>query len=150
MKKADLGLAIKIASNAHYGQYDKGGNPYILHPLKVMNYCKSVDVEVKMIAILHDVVEDTNITLEDLIARGFSERVIAGVDAMTKREGECFEDYVKRLLDNNDAIIVKMGDLRDNTDVRRLRGLSQKDFKRMEKYQCLYEQLKAFRIKHNF
>jgi (p)ppGpp synthase/HD superfamily hydrolase len=141
-----LGTAIAIASKAHLGQFDKGGYPYILHPLKVMHYCHTEDPEIQMIAVLHDVVEDTVVTLQDLRTERFSQRVIDGVDAMTKRENEPINSYVSRVMTNDDAVIVKMADLRHNTDVRRLKGLTKRDMNRMETYQRLYEKLKKHRI----
>lgn len=145
-----LGVAIRIAAVAHEDQFDKGGNPYIHHPLKVMHYCHADDVEIQMIAVLHDVVEDTSVTLQNLRDAGFGSRVVGGVDAMTKRENEPINTYIERIMRNQDAVIVKMADLRHNTDVRRLKGLTEKDFKRMETYQRLYAKLKVHRQKHNF
>lgn len=145
-----LAKAIALAANHHEYQYDKGGNPYILHPLKVMHYCKSDDEEIQMIAVMHDLVEDTPVTLEELASYNFSLRVLAGVDALTKREGESINTYMKRVKANRDAIIVKMADLRHNTDVRRLKGLTEKDFKRMETYQRLYNELKEIRLSQGF
>lgn len=140
-----LDVAIRIAATHHEGQFDKGGNPYILHPLKVMHYTRSDDPEILMIAVLHDVVEDTPVTLEYLESLGFSARVIDGVDSLTKRPGETRKDYIARLLKNQDAIIVKMADVRHNSDIRRLKGLAEKDFARMRGYQELYEVLKNAR-----
>lgn len=78
---------------------------------------------------------------------GFSKRVLDGVDAMTKRDGESLNAYMKRVMENSDAVKVKMADLRHNTDVRRLKGLTEKDFKRMETYQRFYAKLKEHSIK---
>lgn len=142
---ATLDVAIHIAAKHHLGQFDKGGNPYILHPLKVMHYTRSEDPEVQMIAILHDIVEDTEVTLEYLEHLGFSSRVVDGIDAMTKRKGEEYNDYIRRVSSNFDAIIVKMADLRHNTDIRRLKGITEKDHARMKRYQETYEKLKMIR-----
>ena len=155
---SDLGKMIAIAATRHEGQYDKGGNPYILHPLKVMHYTLSEDPEVQMIAVGHDLVEDTDVTLEYLESLGFTDRVIDGIDAVSRREfiidGEVVledkEVYRERVKQNRDAIIVKMADLRHNTDVRRLKGLTEKDFKRMEDYQRFYAELKAIRLKEGY
>lgn len=139
---SDLGKMIALSATRHEGQYDKGGNPYILHPLKVMHYTRSEDPEVQMIAVGHDLVEDTDVTLEYLESLGFSDRVIDGIDALTKRVDETLCDYQKRVKSNRDSVLVKMADIRHNMDVRRLKGLTEKDFKRMENYQKFYMELK--------
>lgn len=145
-----LSDAIMLASIYHAKQSDKGGNPYILHPLKVMHYTRSEDQEVMKIAVLHDIVEDTPLTLNDLRNAGFSWRVIDGVDAMTKRKGETKEEYMQRIMLNRDAVIVKMADLRHNSDIRRLKGITEKDFKRMEWYQKAYSMLRDHRQLNGF
>lgn len=139
-----LGIAIRIAVEAHDGQKDKAGMPYILHPLKVMHYTKSVDQEIMAIAVLHDTVEDNkNITYSYLREQGLSDRVIDGVRCLTKVPGETYSEYIDRVKANRDAIIVKMADLRHNSDLRRLKGISQKDIDRTVKYQRTYLELKA-------
>lgn len=148
--EGSLSNAILLASMFHSNQTDKGGNPYILHPLKVMHYTRSEDQEIQMIAVMHDLVEDTAITLEDLRVAGFSQRVLDGVDAMTKRDGEPIGRYLTRLMLNNDAVVVKMADLRHNSDISRLKGLSQKDFARMERYQQDYSMLRDHRASKGF
>lgn len=138
-----LSKAILIATNAHDGQFDKGGAPYILHPLKVMHYTRSVDPEILAIAVMHDVVEDTKVTYKDLRDVGITERVIEGVRALTKVPGETYEEYKARVKMNPDARIVKMADLRHNSDIRRLKGVTQKDIARIAKYHEFYLELKA-------
>jgi len=128
-----LGKAISLAANAHEEQSDKGGKAYILHPIRMMMRLRTDDEELMAIAILHDIVEDTHITFEDLRVY-FSERVVAGVRALTCVEGESYDDFIKRCAINPDAKIVKREDLRDNSDITRLKGLRQKDFERLEKY----------------
>lgn len=92
MKKGEmLGKAIVIATNAHAGQYDKGGKPYILHPLTVLHKLKTDDEELQCIGVMHDLFEDTNTTVDDLRAEGFSERVINGVLALTKMPGQSYD-----------------------------------------------------------
>jgi len=130
-----LGQAIALAAEVHEGQVDKGGFAYILHPLRVMNNLNSTDKELCCIAVMHDVIEDSKVTLDDLEELGFTIRVIAGVRALTHLKGEDYQDYIERAACNNDARLVKMQDLRDNSDITRLKGLTEKDFKRMEKYQ---------------
>lgn len=138
-----LSKAILIATNAHDGQFDKGGSPYIMHPIKVMHYTRSTDPEILAIAVMHDVVEDTKVTYKDLRDAGMSERVIEGVRALTKVPGETYEEYKARVKMNPDARIVKMADLRHNSDIRRLKGVTQKDIARIAKYHEFYLELKA-------
>lgn len=144
MKKGELlGRVLVLATNAHAGQFDRGGKPYILHPLKVMHYLKSDDEELQCMALLHDVVEDTKTTWDDLTAIGCTERVINGVKALTKMPGESYDQYKQRVFANEDAMKVKMADLRHNTDIRRLKGVTEKDIVRMEKYNRFYLELQA-------
>ena len=143
MKKGTmLANMLHIATTAHHGQFDKGGAPYILHPLKVMHYTKSNDEEIQCIALGHDVVEDTNITYQDLREQGLSERVIEGIRALTKIPGQTYDEYKQVVFSNRDAMVVKMADLRHNTDIRRLKGITEKDLARMAKYQMFYLELK--------
>jgi (p)ppGpp synthase/HD superfamily hydrolase len=141
--KSLLSEAIKIAVNAHDGQFDKGGNAYILHVLKVMHYTKSSDTEIQCIAVLHDVVEDTDVTLYDLERSGMTIRITKAVDVLTKRLGQTAEEYLARILANRDAMIVKLADLRHNSDIRRLKGVTDKDIKRIEKYHKMYKTIEA-------
>lgn len=144
MKRGEmLAKMLLIATNAHAGQFDKGGTPYILHPLKVMHYLKTDDEELQCIALGHDVIEDTDVTYKDLREAGISERVIEGIDALTKRLGETYEDYKERVYANRDAMKVKLCDLRHNTDIRRLKGVREKDLERMAKYQRFYLEIQA-------
>lgn len=138
-----LSTAISIAVAAHDGQFDKGGAPYILHPLKVMHYTKSSDEEILCIAVLHDAVEDNkDITFKYLLEQGMSQRVVLGVAALTKVAGEDYDSYKAKVMANPDARIVKMADLRHNSDIRRLKGVSDKDLARVSKYQKFYWELK--------
>lgn len=137
-----LAKAIALAADRHKDQFDKGGKPYILHVLKVMHYTKSEDLEVLQIAVLHDVVEDTDVTYADLRSMGFSERVIAGIRALTKIKGQTHDEYLAGILANCDAIVVKMADLRHNSDIRRLKGVTEKDVKRVVKYHNMWVMLK--------
>lgn len=143
MKKGEmLASALHLATNAHDGQFDKGGNPYILHPLKVMHYLKSCDEELQCIALLHDVIEDTATTYLDLGEAGMSLRVIQGVQALTKQKGYTYNQYKEQVFANEDAMRVKLADLRHNTDIRRLKGVSEKDMQRMAKYHVFYVELR--------
>jgi len=130
-----LATAIRIASAAHENQLDKGGSPYILHPLTVMQNLRTNDHELMAAAVLHDVVEDSNDwTPEKLREAGMSDRVLAILDCLTHRDGEGYEDYIKRISTNRDATRVKLEDLCHNMDPRRLKGIRPKDFERMTKY----------------
>lgn len=138
-----LSSAISLAALMHEQQFDKGGNPYILHVLHVMNDVRSSDLEIKQIAVLHDIVEDTPVTFIMLREMGFSERVVQNVLLLTKVKGMSYEDYLKGIATSRDAILVKMADIRHNTDIRRLKGLTDKDVARIAKYQKAYVFLKA-------
>ena len=147
MKKGELlSTMLSIATNAHHGQFDRGGNPYILHPLKVMHYVKSDDEELQCIALGHDVIEDTDVTYKDLREAGMTDRVIEGIRALTKVPGQTYDEYKEGVFANVDAMKVKLADLRHNTDVRRLKGVSEKDIARMEKYHRFYLEL-TFKLK---
>lgn len=144
MKKGEmLDKALHLATNAHHGQFDKGGKPYILHPLRVMSFLKTDDEELQCMALLHDVVEDTNVTYSDLFTLGMTERVVAGVKSLTKQRGYTYDEYKQQIFSNRDAMVVKMADLRHNTDIRRLKGVTEKDIARMAKYHTFYLELKA-------
>ena len=142
MKKGEmLASALHLATNAHNGQFDKAGNPYILHPLKVMHYLKSSDEELQCIALLHDVIEDTRVTYIELGEAGMSLRVIEAVQALTKQKGYSYANYKEQVMKNRDAMLVKLADLRHNTDIRRLKGVTEKDMQRMAKYHVFYSEL---------
>lgn len=139
--KTILAKAIAFASEKHMGQFDRGGMPYILHPLKVMHYLKSADLELMAIAVLHDVVEDCDVTYRDLLDIGMTERIVAGVQCMTKIAGETHDEYMEKIKFNKDAIRVKLCDLHHNSDVSRLKGVTEKDIRRIEKYHKMYKEL---------
>lgn len=137
----ELALAISLAAQGHIDQRDKGGKPYILHPLKVMHYLKTDDMQLMAIAVMHDLIEDTETTFEDLVEHGFSQRVLLAVNLLTKKDDLSEEDYLKGIKSNEDAVRVKLADLRHNTDVRRLKGLTDKDLLRMRKYHTMHVEL---------
>jgi (p)ppGpp synthase/HD superfamily hydrolase len=144
MKKGEmLAQMLHIATSAHHGQSDRGGNPYILHPLKVMHYLKSDDEELMCMALGHDVIEDTSVTYKDLRDAGISDRVIAGISCLTKQPGQTYDEYKQGVFGSEDAMRVKMADLRHNTDIRRLKGVTEKDIARMAKYQTFYMEIRA-------
>ena len=140
MKKGEmLGAMLVLATNAHAGQFDRGGKPYILHPLAVMSLLPAdADEERQCIAIGHDVIEDTDTTYQDLRDAGMSERVIDGIRALTKQPGQTYEEYQESVFANVDAMHVKQKDLQHNTDIRRLKGVTQKDIDRVAKYHMFY------------
>jgi (p)ppGpp synthase/HD superfamily hydrolase len=144
MKKGELlSTAILIATNAHAGQFDKGGKPYIFHPLRVTSFLKEDDEELQCIAVLHDVVEDTKTTWKDLIESGMTPRIIDALKLLTKLPGQTLEEYKEGVFSSVDAMKVKKCDLRHNSDIRRLKGVTQKDFERMAKYQIFFYEIES-------
>jgi guanosine-3',5'-bis(diphosphate) 3'-pyrophosphohydrolase len=129
-----LARAIQFAADKHASQVDKGGNAYILHPLRMMMRLRTSDPELMAIAVLHDVVEDCDVSFDELRAIGMTERVVTGVRALTRQAGETYEQFIERLACSPDALLVKREDLRDNSDLTRLRGVTEKDVARMQKY----------------
>lgn len=135
-----LERAIEIATEAHKCQYDKAGNDYIGHPLRVMDMGRTE--EEKIVGVLHDVVEDTEWTFAQLAAEGFSQEVIDALQCVTKlSENENYDDFIERVKKNPLATAVKINDLSDNMDIRRLPYLSDKDVKRLKKYLKAYKKL---------
>jgi (p)ppGpp synthase/HD superfamily hydrolase len=124
--------AVSIAARAHRGQKDKAGATYLLHPLRMM---LRMDTEATMMAaVLHDVVEDTEWTFERLREAGFSEEVLEAIDCLTHREGESYQEFVERVRTNPIARQVKIADLEDNMNVRRINQIGPKELERLEKY----------------
>lgn len=143
MRKGEmLNNMLVLCVNAHDGQYDKGGQPYILHPLKVMHWLKTDDEELQCIALGHDLLEDTKVTMIDIYDATHSVRVVKGIEALTKR-GDGYEAYKKQVVANPDACKVKMCDLRHNSDIRRLKGVTEEDHARIAKYHKFYMELLA-------
>lgn len=127
-----LELGISVAREAFKGYVDKGGHDYILHPLQVMNSVS--DIKEKIVAVLHDIVEDTPITLSKLTELGFDADIVEAVDAITKRQGESYDQYLYRVYINPLARNVKIKDILTNSDLTRIPSPTEKDFKRVEKY----------------
>ena len=136
-----LERAIAIAAAAHAGQLDKGGAPYILHPLKVM--LRMTTLEERIVALLHDVVEDCAISLDDLRKEGFSEEVLSAIESVTKVPGESYEDFVERAAQNPIGRVVKLADLEENSDLSRIASPSWEDLERIEKYRRAIGRLRA-------
>ena len=135
-----LNKAIEIAARAHAGQMDKAGEPYILHPLRVMFGCKT---ELEMIcAVLHDCIEDTDISLEDLRREGFGKEIIAIVDTLSRRRDEKYGEFITRILENRTACRIKLADLADNMRFSRIPNPGKKDLKRLKKYKKANRRIK--------
>ena len=134
-----LEKAIALAVEAHQSQTDKAGQPYILHPLRVMMNMDSD--EERMAAILHDVVEDSAVTLDQLRRDGFPEPVIKTVDCLTRREGESYPDFITRASLDPIARKVKRADLLDNLDITRINNLTDRDLTRLSKYHRALKQI---------
>lgn len=140
-----LGLdnAIALAANSFEGEYDKGGEPYILHCIQVMeNVRKWDDVELQIAAVLHDIIEDTMITGEELLKMGYSPRVVRIVQTVTFPKDCDYDDKILEVCNDQDAIKVKMADLEHNSLILRMKGIRRKDLDRIEKYQRSYFILK--------
>ncbi len=129
---ATVERAVQIAAQAHQGQRDKAGAPYLLHPLRLMMRMESEAA--MMAAVLHDVVEDSEWTLDQLRAEGFSEEVLQAVECLTHRLGESYDEFVARVQTNAIARQVKLADLEDNMNIRRMAEITPKDLARLEKY----------------
>lgn len=134
----NLDVAITITSTAFKNRIDKAGKPYLLHCLRVMNNLNTKDEELQCIAVLHDLVEYTEYTFPMLRDLGFSERVISGVRWLTHMRDKSYEEYINDLTINQDAVKVKIADLKDNMDLTRLSNLTDKDIERLKKYHKAY------------
>ncbi|GGG61312.1 HD domain-containing protein [Paenibacillus radicis (ex Gao et al. 2016)] len=137
----NIETAISIALQAHKGQTDKGGMPYILHPLAVMNRVSAM--EEKIAAVLHDVVEDSDVTLEQLRQLGFSAEIVEAVQGLTKQEGESYDAFVARAAANPISKRVKIADIQENMDLSRIKEPSAEDLQRLEKYRAALAQLQG-------
>jgi (p)ppGpp synthase/HD superfamily hydrolase len=130
-------LALDLAWDAHQHATDKGGNPYILHSLRVMRtVCGGVHTTLKqrILGLLHDLLEDTDWTVEDLAERGFPADILNSLEALTRKPGENYMDFIERVGRDEDAILVKLADLRDNMDLSRIPCPTQEDRNRVKKY----------------
>lgn len=129
---SDLEKAIKIALEAHNNQTDKAGEPYILHPLRLM--LKFQEDDFRIVAVLHDVVEDSDFDLDYLKKKGFSPVILSTVEALTRRNGEAYQTFIERLACNNMAVRIKIEDLKDNMNLSRIKHITQDDIQRVKKY----------------
>lgn len=128
-----LDRALRLAVQVHAGTADRAGRPYLLHVLQVVAACRD-DVEAATVAALHDVVEDSAVTCKDLREQGFSAAVVEAVDALTRRDGESYEDSIERASKHALSRRVKLADLESNMDVRRLSQVTSSDLGRLERY----------------
>ncbi|PLY42255.1 GTP pyrophosphokinase [Janthinobacterium sp. ROICE36] len=140
-RRATLERAIEIAAVTHAGQTDKGGAPYLLHPLRVM--LRVAPGVQQIVAVLHDVVEDSDgkVAFADLAREGFSQEVIDGVRAVTRIEGESYEAFIARAALDPVGKAVKLADLAENSDLSRIGAPTQKDLARVEKYRRAIKRL---------
>lgn len=129
---SDLGAAILLAAKAHHGRTRRNGLPYILHPFRVMLRMKTE--EEMIVAVLHDVVEDTSVTLDELCAAGFSQPVTEAVRLLTKQHGGDYDKYLVAVSGNSLARRVKIADLEDNLNLDELPEVGDKDLLRVAKY----------------
>lgn len=136
-----LEKAISIALTAHSGKLDKGGNAYILHPLRVMFAMQTT--EEKIVAVLHDVVEDSTTTIQQLKEGKFSNRILSAVSLLTKKENQSYQEYIIAIKKNSLASKVKLADLKDNMNLTRLKKITEADKQRMKKYKGAYKLLTA-------
>lgn len=127
-----LEKALHIATDAHIYQVDKAGMPYILHPIRVASKCKTN--EERMVALLHDTIEDTEVTEGYLLSEGFPRNIVDAILSVTRNEDESYDDFIKRCRLNPIGRQVKIHDLEDNMDITRLSQITEKDLPRLNKY----------------
>ena len=130
---ATLEQAIALAAQQHAGQVDKANAPYILHPLRVMLNVPTI--EHKIVAVLHDILEDTETSIEDLRQLGFQQQIIEAILALTKKEAETRLQAARRTVQNPISRVVKLADIADNMDLSRIPSPTSKDFERLKEYQ---------------
>ncbi|WP_339296268.1 HD domain-containing protein [Paenibacillus sp. FSL W7-1279] len=135
----DIEIAISIALKAHKGQVDKGGNPYILHPIAVMNRVETI--EEKIVAVLHDVVEDTEVTIDQLRETGFTDEILEAINLLTRAKEDSYEEFIDKTLKNRIARNVKIADIKENMNLSRIQDPSEQDYMRLEKYKRALERL---------
>ncbi len=131
--------ALKIAKKAHTGQVDKGGNDYLLHPITVALHCDNE--KEKIVALLHDVIEDSDTSLEELSM--FDQEIVDAVIAITRNEGQKREEYIEQVSSNEIARKVKIQDLINNMDLSRIKNVTQRDLDRIERYKRELKYLKS-------
>ena len=136
-----LEKALKVATKAHSGQTDKAGAAYIFHPIRVS--CRCFTNEEKIVALLHDTIEDTDVTEDYLLSEGFPRNIVDAILSVTRNEDESYDDFIKRCRLNPIGRQVKLHDLEDNMDISRLPQVTEKDLARLNKYIEAYKYLKG-------
>ncbi|QJS37285.1 HD domain protein [Streptococcus pneumoniae] len=131
-----IDIALAIAKKAHAGQVDKAGVDYIQHPLYVASQVNTE--QEKAVALLHDVIEDSDITAADLFASGLSNEVVTAVQILTKKKGQSYQEYLGKVKSNNLARVVKLADLKHNSDLSRLKSVTNTDYERVKKYKMQF------------
>lgn len=124
--------AVNIMLRQHHGQKDKAGKDYYFHPVRVSEKC--IETDTKIVALLHDTVEDTGLTFENLIQAKFPQNIVDGIDAVTRKDGESYAGFIERSSYDKIGCKVKIHDLQDNMDITRLSNLTEKDLYRLNKY----------------
>lgn len=127
-----INIALSIAKKAHAGQVDKAGVDYIQHPLHVAG--KVTTEQEKAVALLHDVIEDSDVTAGDLLAAGLPDEVVTAVQILTKKKDQSYQEYLEKVKSNNLARVVKLADLKHNSDLSRLKSITNTDYERVKKY----------------
>ena len=138
-----LNKALSVALHAHKNQVDKGGELYLFHVLRVARSMKTI--EEKIVALLHDVYEDTNLTIEDHCKNNFNESIVKAVDCLTRRENESVKKYYNRIKSNTISINVKIQDLTDNMNLSRLKEVTKKDIQRVKFYKRMRSDLVKYK-----
>lgn len=141
MSENNLAKAIQIAGAAHENQVDKANAPYILHPIRLM--LKFSSVEEQIVAVLHDVIEDSDITLDDLRKKNFSNDVLTAIELLTKKPGQDYQNYLEKISENNLARKIKIEDIKDNLNLTRLTSVSAQDLERAKKYHAALQFLEG-------
>ena len=131
--------SLEIALKAYLGQKDKAGETYILHPLRIM--AKMQTDEERSAALLHDVIEDSDYSAEDLLSEGIPTNVVEAVELLSKQDGDSYEEFVDRVLANPLAAKIKKADIEDNINILRLNSVTDKDLKRIAKYHKAWKKL---------
>ena len=125
-------MALKLCFEAHKEQVDKSGMPYVFHPFHLAEQMNTE--ETTIVALLHDLVEDTDYTIEDLVDMGFDKSITDAIALMTHADNVAYMDYVRAIKDNPIAKTVKLADLKHNSDLTRLETVDEKALSRREKY----------------
>ena len=133
--------SLEIALKAYSGQRDKAGKTYILHPLRIMS---KMETEYEMsVALLHDVIEDSNYSADDLLKEGIPPEVVEAVQLLSKVSGETYDQFIDRIVNNSLASKVKLADIEDNINILRLESVGEKDLERVAKYHRAWKKIQS-------